>query len=288
MRWIVGIDLLEHARGALQMAAWLRTRRRPECEQDFVAVHVLDEAVRGWAKGDELAALVVRAHAALREAIAPSNVASPFVDLEVVLAPDPSEGLAQASSRAGIDGVMVGRVAPRDARSLVRLGRVTRQLLRRLPAPVMVVPPDLPRAEIGEGPVLVATDLLERSIPAARLARRLADELGRPLRVAHVDSTVHVIPSFIDGGALVSVGVPKHTLADLEAWIAGAGLGDAEPCLLDGAIVDAVLTEAARIDAPVVVCGAEHISPLERLFGASVAGDLARLADRAVLAVPAV
>jgi len=288
MRWIVGIDLGEHAGGALQMAAWLRTHRRPELEQEFVGIYVLDEWTRGGARDHELAALTERARAALQAAFEPTGVASPFGALEIVLAPNAVEGLSHAAVRPDIDGLLVGRLAGRVERSLVRLGRVTRQLLRRLPAPVMVVPPDLPRTEVGKGPLLVATDLQPRSVNAARLARRLATELDRGLVVAHVDPAVQVVPSFVGEGTLVGLRTPRSTTAEVVQWIVTNDLGDAQPCLLDGVIVDALLGEASRVDAPLVVCGAEHISPAARLFGASVAGDLARLADRAVLVVPSV
>jgi nucleotide-binding universal stress UspA family protein len=286
MRWIVGIDLLDHAGGAMQMAGWLRTQRRPDCEQEFIALHVLGDDVTGNAEGEALAAVLERGRAAMRAAMQPSGVVSPFVDLVVEPAADAIAGLVHAAETPGIAGLLVGRLAARDSRALVRLGRVTRNLLRRLPAPVMVAPPDLQRAEIGKGPLLVATDLAPTSIAAVRMATRLAAELERELVVAHVDPSVQVVPSFVGEGAVLAMRMPRRTIGDVAQWMATHELGHAEPRILDGTIVEALLDEAARIDAPILVCGAEHLSPVERFFTASIAGDLARLSDRAVLVVP--
>ena len=287
MRWIVGIDLLDHAGGAMQLAGWLRTQRRTDCEQEFIALHIVGDDVRGNAEGEELAALLERGRSAMRAAMQPSGVVSPFVDLVVEPASDAVEGLVHAAETPGIAGLLVGRLAARDSRALVRLGRVTRHLLRRLPAPVMVAPPDLRRADIGKGPLLAATDLSPTSIAAVRMAARLAAELDRELVVAHVDSSVQVVPSFVGEGAVLAMRMPRRTIGDVAQWLAQHELGRAECRILDGTIVDALLGEAARLDAPILVCGAEHLSPVERFFTASVAGDLARLSDRAVLVVPA-
>jgi nucleotide-binding universal stress UspA family protein len=218
----------------------------------------------------------------------PSGVVSPFVDLVVEPASDVVEGLVHAAETPGIAGLLVGRLAARESRALVRLGHVTRHLLRRLPAPVMVAPPDLRRADIGKGPLLAATDLGPSSINAVRMAVRLAAELERELVVAHVDPSVQVVPSFVGEGAVLAMRMPRRTIGDVAQWMATHELGRAECRILDGTIVDALLGEAARIDAPILVCGAEHLSAVERFFTASVAGDLARLSDRAVLVVPAI
>lgn len=70
---------------------------------------------------------------------------------------------------------------------MIRLGRVARRILRRLGAPVLVVPPDLRAEQIGGGPVTALTSVSADSARACRFAADLAARLGRPLaaRASH-------------------------------------------------------------------------------------------------------
>src|SRR5690606_31904612 len=78
----------------------------------------------------------------------------------------------------------------RDDHPWVRLGRVARKMLRRLPVPVVVVPPDLEKDAIGDGPVLCTIDTDAHSLAAVRFARELARAVGRELELAHALPTL--------------------------------------------------------------------------------------------------
>ncbi|HWB79951.1 MAG TPA: universal stress protein [Nannocystaceae bacterium] len=283
MRWIVGIDRLEHTLGAPQLARWLAMRAAPKLE--LFAVHVVEHTKTSAKIGEGIAGIVDAARETLRAALATACDGATFDAVDIVLAPDASHGLATVASREGADGILVDRRADRIGHGLVRLGRVARNLLRTLPVPVLVVPHDLAAVQIGAGPIVVATDLGPASVPAMRFAGKLASQLGRPLTALHVSPGLDPFPSFYGEG--VNIPVSEHRgVAEVEQWMRAHELAAADVGVLEGSVVEAIIAEARRIEAPMIVCGTEHLSPLVRLFSASVAGDLARLADRAVLVVP--
>jgi nucleotide-binding universal stress UspA family protein len=185
------------------------------------------------------------------------------------------------------DGLLVGRVGRRDGRALLRLGRVARRLLRHLPAPVMVVPPDLPRTDVGRGPLILATDLTHHSANAAATAARLAKELRRGLLVVHVEDVWQSTPPLVFEGLGMVPPVPGKKVGDVAAWARAHGLATAEPRLASGGVVESLLALATDEDAPVLICGSRRLDLAERIFVSSTATELARLADRAVLVVPA-
>ncbi|NJK31386.1 MAG: universal stress protein, partial [Deltaproteobacteria bacterium] len=93
----------------------------------------------------------------------------------------PRPDLLERAAMLELDALLVGRRARRDEDPIVRLGEVTRRVVRKLPAPVIVVPPDFgddARDLLGSGPIILATDLSDHCIAAAPL--RQAD--GRPAR----------------------------------------------------------------------------------------------------------
>lgn len=290
MKWIIGIDLGERSEGAIEMAAWLHAHHRDpqSAAPTLVGAYVLDGAARSRAEHAGGGAIVARAEAALQQAVARAEATAMIGELRVLEAPAIDDALARAATEPQVDGLVLGRIAARDSHALVRLGSIARRMLRRLPAPVMIVPPDLPRDRVGKGPILVATDLGASAVRATQLGERLAKDLGRELVVAHVDCTMRAWPTFYGEGIAQVATTPTRTRADVGDWQSLHGLGG-EPRVLSGMTpLDGLMAEADRIDAPVVVCGAEHVGPLDRLFGSSTASDLARLSRRAVLAVPAV
>ncbi len=278
MRWIVGTDLGPRSAGALALGAWLREHSNP-----VSVVHVLEGPPRiGEAVDAHIVAGVAAVHAHLR-ALGLDGV----ID-EVQAIPDgtPELGLAAAIGTAAANGVIVGRASPRAGAFAVRLGRSARRLLRQLPAPIMVVPPDLDIATLGAGPVVLATCLRDDSNAAGAVARRLADDLARPLLVIHVDPALVLADSRLSSGMPMPEELRPRTHADLEAWIAARGLGPAQALLLEGDTVERVLACARDQAAPLVCCGSRRLGLIERIFGTSVGTELARLADRAVLVVP--
>lgn len=283
MRWIVGVDLLERSDGAVRMAAWLRENRHAEPPPEFVAVHVLDERIREAATMRDVEA---QARRALSSAIDRSGVEDPFTDVCVVLAPSVETGLARAVVGPRVDGLVIGRIAPRMGRSLVRLGSVARKVLRSLPVPVLVVPPDLAERDVGAGGIVVATDLGETSVAAALFAARLASGLQRPLIAAHVDPSQDVGRDLLGDRTILAAWTPRRTLADVDAWVRAHDVPAHRTTLAEEGVVEGLLGVAQREDAAIIACGSRRLGTIDRIFTSSVGTDLARLADRPVLVVP--
>lgn len=281
MKWLIGVDLDERSTGALQMAAWLSTQPSRE-HVELVAVHVIDTRLLSPVGGSW--PLCTAAERALHDVIARSGLSTIIADARVITAATVEDGLAEAA--APFDGLLIGRAAPRQGHAWVRLGSVARRMLRRLPVPVMVVPPDLSAGEVGGGAVMLATDLAPSSVAAARLSRRIATELERPLVVVNVEPTYGIVPDYFGGGALVIPADSRRTVADIDAWVQPCELGPVRTCLAEGPISEGLVAAAVRESAPILVVGSRRLSALERVFSSSVGSEVARLADRAVLVVP--
>lgn len=284
MRWLIGVDLRERGRGALNVGAWLHAQPFAE-PTELVAVHVIDERI--WGPRDVAEALRPSAERALAQELELLGPASGLVSAQVVAAASVESGLARVAQEMKCDAMVIGRAAPRHGRWLVRLGRTARRILRALPMPVMVVPADMPRADIGTGPVVLGVELDRSSVAAARLAFDLAAGLERGLVVVHVDSCYLVIPDYVGGGAVVMPREPRRTSADVSRWVRSNGL--AEPTEIqigDGDVAERLIDEGHRVSAPIVVVGSRELDVVDRVFSSSVASALARNADRPVLVVP--
>jgi nucleotide-binding universal stress UspA family protein len=287
MRWIVGIDFNDRSAGALQMAAWMREHAASASPQEFVAVHVLPERLRKVMVREATLDAPEMAVASVKELVAQSGVDDPFAGICTDWADTAEEGLALAAANPEVTGIVIGRVSGRDARPLARLGRVARRLLRRLPAPVMVVPPDLLRADVGRGPVMLATDLDAESVPAAEMARDLAAAFGRELLVVCVDETFYHVPAFAPDAIVPLTLVERRTSDQVLAWSRARGLDTARAQLSEGERIATLSSVAREHDAALIVCGSRCLSLGERIFASSTASELARRGDRAVLVVPA-
>lgn len=281
MRWLVGVDLDGRSAGALQMAAWLSTQPSRD-GLELVAVHVIDARMLGAVGG--AGRLRSAAERVLHGLIARSALSDVIADARVITAATVEDGLAEAA--APCDGLLIGRAAPRQGHPWVRLGSVARRMLRRLPLPVMVVPPDLSASEVGGGAVVLGADLGPSSVAAARLSRRIATDLARALVVVHIEPTYGIVPDYFGGGAVVIPQQSRRTVTDIETWAHACELGTVQTRLADGPVSEGLVGEALRESAPVVVVGSRRLSALERVFSSSVGSDVARLADRAVLVVP--
>jgi nucleotide-binding universal stress UspA family protein len=280
MRWLVGLDLRERSSGTVHVAAWLRDRGA--VAQSFVGVHIVDDGVRH--SGRIVSEVVHAADDRLRVIAEHAGVPSPFETLRVMTATTAEDGIAQLVETEHHDAVMIGRAAPAEGHAVRRLGRVARRLLRRLPAPVMVVPPYLTREDIGRGPILLATDLGTSSVAAARFAKRIADEQGRGLVVLHVDAGYYVVPDPLGEGVTFTP-APRAVASDVVQWAEQQGLAPATTALVAGTVPDGVIAHAHLVDAPLVVCGSRRLSLVERIFASSTASDLARWCDRPVVVV---
>lgn len=287
MRWLVGIDLHARSHGAVNTAAWLRAHLRMDPSRtppEFVGIHVVDERFRESAK--VMSALRRAGEEALARAAALGGDTGLFRSLEVVMAPSPEDGLQQAIAEFGADAMILGRIAPRGGHEIVRLGSVARRLLRRLPVPILVVPPDLERNAIAAGPVLLATDLGADAAVAAGVASTLARGLARPLVAGHVDALPDTTQSLLDEIWVQPPLTSRRTRADVEQWCAAQGVVASKTLLSHGAVVDDLLDHARTTDACMIVCGSRRLAILDRVFTTSIGTDIARVTDRPVLIVP--
>jgi nucleotide-binding universal stress UspA family protein len=283
-KWIVGLDLNERCRGALRFAAWLAKQGGDR----LVALHVLEEdhllAALRYHHIDEVRGLARKAaDAAIDEAGVRSSVAS----LEVLEGRRADETLVAARTYHHCDGIIIGRNAPRAGIRPVRLGRVARRVLRALPSPVFVVPPDL--STIGAGPVVVGCDLEDDGGSKVAFARDFADRFGRMLEL------VHVSPVPDAHGAQFW---PEETIAKIRAeharnsekrlaqWAAANGLAAATRTVRLGSVGDALVELARARDAIAIITGSRRLSLLERWLVTSAGSDLAGHATCPVVVVP--
>lgn len=281
-RWIVGLDLSARSHGALVFAAWMRQAESPAERPSLVGVHVLE----AWAAhylpvGREEYVRSVRAVAERHMA----EVGGAFDDVQVVEAERAEDGLVGAAQRG--DAIVIGRSATRESHALVRLGRVARRVLRQLPAPVFVVPPDLSAQALG-GPVVLAVDLTDSCVPAIEAAVRLARAHGRPLVLAHAGEPRHadlldeLDPRWLAAREQFRGGVER----EFAAWAEAKGLGAVRRVLEYGSAPETLARIAAREQAAVIVVGSRRLSTAERIFTTSTASALAGLCTCPVAVVP--
>ena len=277
MKWILGLDLGPDSEGAVRTAAWLSAKTQPPARQRIVGVHVVPATPRVDVRDDEVDAVVAKAEDAARGSVRAGGAERAVDRVDVVFGATPHDQLAAACTYHHANGILIGRHGPTDEEAFVRLGRVARRLIRELPAAVMVVPPDYTPPEAA-GPVVVATDLTDDSIAAARFGASLAADLKTDLLLAHV----------LRGSEYAFNGTQAQE-PDSDAfasWIEANDLEGARTITQRGDVVNRMLSIGHREQASVLVCGSRHLSPMQRVFQASTGTDLARFATRPVLIVP--
>jgi nucleotide-binding universal stress UspA family protein len=225
------------------------------------------------------------------------GAASAFSAFEVVPGDTPEAVLAHVAEERDADGLIVGRAGAAGEWSLVSLGRVARRLLRHVPRPVVVVPPDLDVAALGRGPVVIAAAPVDHAVAAIRFGRKLAETLDLPALLVHVIPDPAVYPVGADPALTYTSAQQASTLLDrarvraqaehgLQAWLREHGLGEppvrAEPGRKSWTLLDV----ARSVDATMIVCGSRRLSLAERIFQSSVGTELAGQADRPVVVVP--
>jgi nucleotide-binding universal stress UspA family protein len=289
MKWLVGLDLRASSRGALHFAAWVASRAR---DQSVTPIHVLEEEHLHYVlRYRHLDEVMREARAAAEDAIVSEGAASRVGDVRIVQGLQADETLAEACVAEGAAALVVGRLAKTKGRPIVRLGRVARRLIRKLPVPLVVVPPDLREEDIGPGPVVALTSLEDDSVRACRFGRELATLLGRELHV------LHVVP---DPAAAASYGIPaeqiEHICAEVRersrvetvAWLAKAGVAADGTTVRLGDRVEQALVYASELRAVALVVGARQLPTAARTFLPSVGRELAASAPLAVAIVPPV
>ncbi|MEX1369471.1 MAG: universal stress protein [Nannocystaceae bacterium] len=281
MRWIVGLDLRPRSQGAIKTARWLHEHRTAQARNRFFGVHVVPLTPRVSARDDEMDELCERARTKAEGAVGESGSAAAFDRIEAVPG-TPVQTLGAATTYYDVDGLIIGRHGPREGGTVVRLGTVARQLLRGLPAAVMVVPPDHDPESHPQGPVLVATDLAPDAAAAGRFGLRLAQDLGVDLLLVHVPETGQLAAQL---GAVPHSPIVQDPRA-FEEWVENYGLGGARTETSPGDPVEQTLKLAQAHDASIIVCGSRRLSLADRVFQASTGSTLAAYARRPVVVVP--
>ncbi|WP_242360962.1 MULTISPECIES: universal stress protein [Anaeromyxobacter] len=286
MRWIIGLDLRPRSHGALHFATWL-TKTVPKSDERFIAVHVLEpEHLRAALKYHHLDELIAAARESGRRTLEREGAGERVQELEILEGMGADDGLIEALARHDADALLVGRIAGRSEAALVRLGRVARRLLRRLPAPVVVVPPDLETADIGGGPIVALTRLDESSTEACRFAGRFAAQTGRRLVLLHVVPYLEL--PFLAGASVDEIAREQKRAAEVAcaAWIERLQLHVDEAVVEQGDVLDRADAIVEAREAPLLVVGASRRVALDRLATPSLARELAATAAVPVAVVP--
>ncbi len=268
------------------MAGWLRRQAEQSNPQSLVALHVLPERVKRMLVLEATAAAPEMVVENMRRLVAESGVEDPFTEYRAEWAKSVEEGLAEAAKRDETTGILIGKSASDPVPMFGGLGRIARRLLRKLPAPVMVVPRQFVAANIGKGPILLASDLESSSIPAAALADDLARALHRELVVVGVEETFRRVPVLAPEAFVPLSLIERITLPRIRAWTYARKIERARAIVREGERVHTILGVAREEDAAMIVCGSRCLHLGQRIFASSTASELARGAARPVLVVP--
>ncbi|MBV1860758.1 MAG: universal stress protein [Nannocystaceae bacterium] len=286
MKWIVGLDLHPSGAGAIRFARWLA--ESSSASGSLVGIHVLEEDyLRSALKYHHLDELLEGATAAAEKAVEAAGATPDFGSLLVLQGSRPTESLSAAYTSHAAQGLIIGRQANKDGRDIFRLGRVARRILRSLPGPTFVVPPDY-ETEGADGPIVVAVSLREDCEVAVRFAADMAEKTGRPLVLLHVvptpdDYGAHYLPE----ASLVKMRDDNRTEAEeeLSKWAGDGGCASAECVVLLGGIVSETVRFTTQRRAAVLVSGSRRLSTFERLLLNSIASELAATATCPVAVV---
>ncbi len=289
MQWLLGMDLDERGRGALTYTRWLQSSLPPG--ERFTGVHVAEEPLLHQAlRHHHLKEIEQNARELMAAALGQAGVACSPEEQRLELGRAAEVALAELASAPDVRGLIIGRQARRGEVRLVHLGRVARRLLRSLPAPVIVVPPDLSAEHVGDGPLLLAVDPALDAPGAVAFARTLAADLGRELELVYVapgESQLAnaLVPATMLGGTYFQE-LKDRQHHQLEAWCRAHELDPSCAHMLHGFTVERLADRAAELRAPLVICGSRRLALQRRLFTTSVASDLAGLCQTPVAVVP--
>ena len=286
-KWGVGVELAADHLGPVHFAAIVSRG-----EDLTLGLHVLPKQhlLHPMLTPEEAKEIRKRVERDVADLMHQAGLAGDHARVELGEDDEIEEGLSDLAKRQGLDALLIGRRARHDEDPIVRLGEVARRVLRRLPVPVIVVPPDFgtgPSLGLRPGPVIFATDLSEHCEEAANFARDLSARLKRPLLLAHGTQAFHWGVSYIPEAAMEQLQTQARAGAThkLEQWARAHGLADARRHVFMGDPVRKVLELAADEDAAMVVSGSRKLGPVERLLLASVSSELAAAASCPVAVV---
>ncbi len=288
-QWIVGVDLRKRSDGAVRFATWLQAHMR-ERPPELRGVHVLETSqLKALRKFGSRAEIIGRLEAEARLVAKNAGAADALASLDVVENRRADDGLASACQQHGADVLIVGRKCGTEESGFVRLGSVARRLLRSLPAPTIVVPPDLETAAFGPGPVILAAVPGDSSVGALNFARSLAARLGRELVVTHVVRVPLDYAQLYWSDAELAKVREEHTsnaFRRLKEWLVEHGAEDARIELRAGLEHDALAEACSKHKAALLVTGTRRLKGFERMVLLSVSSDIAAHAQLPVAVVP--
>lgn len=287
MKWIVGLDVRPSSQGAIRFAAWLRASAVDPAQVDLIGTHVLEHDTLMLAlRRHHLDDVLRQVEEAAAESVEGVGATDQFSEVRVVRAMKAEDSLAGARQMHAADGIVIGRQAGRDDLAVVRLGRVARRLLRSLPGPVAVVRPDLLPSHLGDGPLVCVVRPSADSVQAVRMATHLATGLGRELELLHVSKPPSGLELLRPGTGSLLAELREQAKAQLDAWVRDNGLGDVATNVVSGGVVTTIRDRAERLASPLIVCGSRRLTPYQRVFGSSIASELASSCPIPVLVVP--
>ncbi|MCA9636411.1 MAG: universal stress protein, partial [Myxococcales bacterium] len=225
--------------------------------------------------------------AAAEKEVARVGARDAFEDIDTVRATTAEDVLATAVTDKRADGLILGRKTPRGQDAVVRLGRVARRLIRRAESPMIVVPPDLQVADVGEGPVVVATDLGDDAVGALHFGQAMAKALGRELVLAYGIRLPNLLDQYLPSDAwnTVQSAIGREGGESARAWAARHGV-EARVHIVDGPLVRGLWMAAFHEHACLLVAGSRRLSMLDRIFTSSIGTELAAASPLPVAIVP--
>lgn len=290
-QWIVGVDLRKRSDGAVRFATWLKGLFQDPAQAPALrGVHVLEDAqVNALRKHGSRAEIRGRLEAEAQLVVTRAGAEGALASLEVAESRRAEDGLTSECQEHGADALIIGRKSGVDEAAVVRLGTVARRLLRTLPAPVIVVPPDLESAAFGSGPIVLAAVPGDSSVGALRFAAALARQTGRGFVVTHVVRVPLDYAQLYWSDAEVEKVHEEHRAAAfrrLKEWLVTHGAEGARVDLRSGLEFDALADACAEHRAALLVTGTRRLTNLERLALLSVSSDLAGHARLPVAVIP--
>ncbi len=283
--WIVGLDTREGSEGSLRFSAWLRDTLAPQ-PTAVVGVHAYGDVPSVALRYLQLEDLARSARDKVSELLQRTGAEAWLEDIEVSAGRDVVSILETAAQHHAADFIVIGRSAPRAGRTLLRLGSTARRLLRRLPTPVIVVPPDFAPPQAG-APVLIATNLGTESEAALRFGLHIARQTGRTTRAVYCLEEHHAA-QYLPRSSLARVTKDRARKArqKLSDWLESQDASVDAQDVLVGDAVESLVRHARARDAALVVCGSRRLSMVERLLLTSAGSELAAFTPTPVAVVP--
>jgi nucleotide-binding universal stress UspA family protein len=289
-KWIVALDLAPSSHGAVRFASWIAHAGSPPGELELVGIHVIEREqlapIFRLQTPDEVGR---RAQQALERELDTAALRELFAVQRIALGARAHEVLAHEAARENASAIVVGRHAAKDSTARIRLGANARRLLRALPVPVIVVPPDYAKLSFGAGPILVATDLGDDSVTACRFAEQIGARMGRQVLAVHVIPPIDpVLRAYLAEGPWLELAEQEHAsgVTRLLAWLEQHQLAGLSHRVVQGATIDELGKLCVELRSPLLVAGARRLPNLARAFIGSTAAGLAAEVPAPVAIVP--